>query len=264
MTNPRGGDPEFLSLKRAITPFLNLGEMLGLEVGAFDRPFFTPQETNVRFLDYRSAADARAFAAATPGHSPDYVVELDYLVPGSGSWDMVPDNTFDWILSSHAMEHVPNLIGVFNTIASKLKPGGLSIAILPDKRRTFDAYRPVTTLGRIVEDHILGAVRPRPQSVFDMTFYGRSQTLQEAQRTYEGLNDTLLDNGNFPIALQRAKIAAEAYQDAHNYVFTSRSFESIMRTLCNEGVIKLVPEAHVHTLDGQMSFLNIMRKPPSP
>jgi hypothetical protein len=38
--NPRNFDPEFMQLKRAISAHLKLDQMLGLEIGAFDRPFF--------------------------------------------------------------------------------------------------------------------------------------------------------------------------------------------------------------------------------
>jgi hypothetical protein len=220
----------------------------------------TKKETDVSFLDYKSTQHNRDFAATAPGHSAEWVADVDYVVPGSGSWDIVPNGAFDWILSSHALEHTPNLIRFFNMMSSKLKAGGLVISVLPDKRRTFDAYRPITTMGRVIDDYLNNVESPRPQAVFDQAFYGRSLNVQQSQVAHDGLNDTLVDNNNFHLALQVAREAMNSYKDAHNYVFTSTSFQLIIQHLCTNNIIGFTPVSHVHTLEGQMSFLNVMRK----
>jgi SAM-dependent methyltransferase len=65
----------------------------------------------------------------------------------------VPDHSQDYILSSHVVEHLPNLIGAFLSWNRVLKPGGVIFMIFP-KRDALenDSKRPVTQLEHFIED----------------------------------------------------------------------------------------------------------------
>ena len=260
-TNPRASDEEFVYFGGVIASIVDLGTQRGLEIGPFDRPFFTKEQTDVKFLDYRTTAELRAFASVSPGHSPHFVDELDYVVPGSGDWSEIPDGSFDWVLSAHALEHSPNLIGFLNTMAEKLRPGGLIISLLPDKRATFDAYRPVTSLGQIIEDYLLNAKSSRLQSVFDATFHGCSLSIAQAGLVSKQADDLLAHNNkNFRDALQATKSAQHQYTDSHNYVFTSETFYDHMVQICLAKLIPCTCIMHLPTRRNHMSFLNVLKK----
>ena len=259
--NPRASDEEFTYFSSIIESMIDLRSQRGLEVGPFDRPFFTKQQTNVKFLDYRTTGQLRNFASISPGHSPDFVEELDYVVPGSGDWSEIPDGSFDWILSAHALEHSPNLIGFLNTMAQKLKTGGLIISLLPDKRATFDAYRPVTSLGRVIEDYLLDTKSSRIQSVFDATFNGCSLSIPQARSVSVQADDLLMHNNkNFADAIQAARRAQHEYTDSHNYVFTSEMFHDQMTQICLAKLIPCTCVMHIPTRRNHMSFLNVLKK----
>lgn len=264
IVNPRTISPDYQRWKPLFKYLIGPNKTLGLEVGAFDRPIFTKAEMDVRFLDYKTTEVLRQQADAFVGHDGRFVEEVDYVVPGSGSWEDVPDGAFDWILSAHSLEHSPNLIAILRTMNAKLKPDGLVISMLPDKRRTFDALKPPTTLGQVFEDYYTGKISPRFQAAFDGLYYTRIFSIEEADRIHQQ-SATLIPSG-MPVheCLKRAKASLQCYQDEHNYIFTSQTFETIIREISATGLIGMTTLLHEHTRDGEMTFLNILRKTDAP
>jgi SAM-dependent methyltransferase len=74
---------------------------------------------------------------------------LHELVRGKG---MV--NQFDWIVSSHNFEHLPDPIRFLSDCESLLKPGGFVGMIIPDKRHCFDRFRAITSIADLVRAHL--------------------------------------------------------------------------------------------------------------
>lgn len=107
----------------------------GIEVGAGPNPYTDPSRTE--YLDKHTdnahgtrSADMVADAAGIPR----------------------PDGSFDYLLSSHCLEHHPDTIRTLNEWARVLKPRGILFLILPHADRTFDRHREKTTLEHHLED----------------------------------------------------------------------------------------------------------------
>lgn len=64
----------------------------------------------------------------------------------------IGDAEYDLVLSSHNLEHIANPIKALQNWKRVLKPRGFLLLVLPDKHRTFDYRRPVTTLEHLRED----------------------------------------------------------------------------------------------------------------
>jgi predicted SAM-dependent methyltransferase len=64
----------------------------------------------------------------------------------------IDSGTYDFILSSHMLEHTANPLKALLEWTRVLKEGGFLVIIVPHKDTTFDHNRSVTTLGHIVED----------------------------------------------------------------------------------------------------------------
>jgi SAM-dependent methyltransferase len=64
----------------------------------------------------------------------------------------IPAGVYDFVLSSHMLEHTANPLKVMAELRRVLKPMGTFLLVLPDPRRTFDHRRPVTTLSHLVQD----------------------------------------------------------------------------------------------------------------
>ena len=64
----------------------------------------------------------------------------------------VRSETYDFVLSSHSIEHVANPLKAINEWKRILKDGGLMLLVVPHKDKTFDHNRPVTSLDHLVKD----------------------------------------------------------------------------------------------------------------
>ncbi len=62
------------------------------------------------------------------------------------------DNSYDFVLSSHCLEHVANPLAALHEWRRIVRPGGFLILVLPDPRRSFDHARPVTTMDHLRAD----------------------------------------------------------------------------------------------------------------
>lgn len=60
---------------------------------------------------------------------------------------------FDWIVSSHNFEHLPDPICFLRDCETILNPGGFVGMIIPDKRHCFDRFRPTTNIADLVRAH---------------------------------------------------------------------------------------------------------------
>jgi SAM-dependent methyltransferase len=76
----------------------------------------------------------------------------NFITEGS-TLDGINDGTYDFVLSSHNLEHIANPIKALQNWKRVLKPQGHLLLVLPDKHRTFDYLRPVTPLEHMLEDY---------------------------------------------------------------------------------------------------------------
>jgi SAM-dependent methyltransferase len=64
----------------------------------------------------------------------------------------IPNESYDFILSSHMLEHSANPLRALQAWKRVLRQSGSIILLLPNRRWTFDHNRPVTTLAHLIED----------------------------------------------------------------------------------------------------------------
>jgi hypothetical protein len=229
MKNPRH-DTRFEKYKTLLLRYISPASTQGLEIGALDLPFVTSDEGNVKYADCATTEELRERARVAPGHSPDFVVPVDFVLQ-DGGWDSVVGE-YDWIAAAHVIEHAPSLIDWLRSAGSKLKEGGVLFLVIPDKRYTFDFYRPESTLGKIFEDHILKKQKPGIAEVFDGRYYSRNVNPIEIWKNPIKVEFDAQSTGR---ALDVAKTAANDYIDVHCNIFCDKSFSLIMKTLCLEG-----------------------------
>jgi SAM-dependent methyltransferase len=65
---------------------------------------------------------------------------------------VIPSEAYDFLLSSHTLEHTANPIKAVLEWIRIVRPGGLLLIVLPDKEHTFDHHRPVTRLEHLIDD----------------------------------------------------------------------------------------------------------------
>jgi SAM-dependent methyltransferase len=64
----------------------------------------------------------------------------------------VEDGAYDFVLSSHNLEHFANPVKALKEWKRVIRPSGALILALPDYRKTFDHYREPTSVNHMLED----------------------------------------------------------------------------------------------------------------
>lgn len=93
--------------------------------------------------------------------------------------DFIPLETYDFLLSSHMLEHTANPILALTEWVRLLKEQGLLVMLLPHKEGTFDHRRPVTTLQHLISDFEAGMAED------DLTHMPEILALHDLQRDPE-------------------------------------------------------------------------------
>ena len=131
----------------------------GLEIGGpsgvFDRRGLIPIYDVVGLLDNCNFASQTLWAKHSSGTTFQYSsarpAGYQYVAEGSDLLE-IPDATYDFILSSHMLEHTANPLRALQAWNRVLKPNGALIVLVPDRQWTFDHKRPVTAMSHLVED----------------------------------------------------------------------------------------------------------------
>lgn len=75
-----------------------------------------------------------------------------YVAEGTNLWS-IADESYQFLLSSHVLEHSANAIQALSEWIRIVKVGGTLILLIPHKDGTFDHRRPVTPLEHFVDDY---------------------------------------------------------------------------------------------------------------
>jgi len=123
-----------------------LDGLTGLEIGAAAHNPFGLQTRNV------ALPEANEFYAEQSRGEIIVPAAVDIQAPGDNI--PVPDRSEDFIISSHLVEHLPNLIGAFVEWDRILRDGGYVFMIVPLKGALpADNPRELTSLSHFVEDY---------------------------------------------------------------------------------------------------------------
>jgi SAM-dependent methyltransferase len=123
----------------------------GIEIGALYRPQRAPPGVNVTYVDHAATDELRR---SYPEHDwirpPDVVDEAERLTSFG-------DDSLDFVMANHVLEHVEDPIAALSTFLRVLRPGGVLFLTLPDPRRSFDGPRERTSVEHVLRDHREGA-----------------------------------------------------------------------------------------------------------
>lgn len=226
----------------------------GLEIGPSHSPIFPKAEGfNVEILDYANR-DALIAKYQALGVDPSKIEAVDYVSDGAPLHAVVPRRgEYDFIFSSHAIEHVTDFVGYLVSCQMLLKPGGVIALAVPDKRYTFDVLQQVSTTGQVLEAFYRKRTRHAPAAAFDFVANFARMDGREVWTKFDAgtldcphpieggrglLEDTLRDDG--------------PYHDVHGWVFTPASFRLILHDLKRLGLVSL-DEYHMHEV-GSLEF----------
>jgi SAM-dependent methyltransferase len=143
----------------------------GAEVAYVDR--WEPDENRGLFPELGSDASFP---------KPDYVCNID-----TDRLKVLADASQDFVIASHILEHVADPIGLIDEINRVLRPGGVALILLPDRRRTFDRHRVPTSLEHLVAEYERGVTEVDDAHVLE--FLEKTSAPDEFRAIVEGPED---------------------------------------------------------------------------
>lgn len=128
-------------------------------------------------------------------------------VAEASSLQCIQDSQYDFVLSSHCIEHLANPLQGLAEWIRVLKQDGLLVLVVPHKDGTFDHRRPVTSMKHLIQD-------------FDAQTTERDLThLEEILKLHDLTRDP--EAGNFQAFAERSKRNFEN-RCLHHHVFDAR------------------------------------------
>jgi len=124
----------------------------GLELGALHAPFPTPSSAiNTRYVDRWTVEEAKDLF---PELGEVDFTEADHIADlNTERLSMFGDQSQDFVIASHVLEHVANPLALLVDMHRVLRPGGTAIVLLPDMRRTSDCRREPTTVEHLLTEY---------------------------------------------------------------------------------------------------------------
>lgn len=240
---------------------IDLGTTLGLEIGPLTAPIVSKQEGRIIYVDH---ADTKTLRQK---YSCDAKVDLDGIVAVDKVWgeqslqDCVgPDLKLDYVINSHVIEHVPDVVTWLEEIHSVLKPGGLLRMAIPDRRFTFDFLRAESTLADALDAYLRRTRVPLPRAILD---HFLSYCEIDLGRAWDGqLTKSDVQPVHSPeFAYQAAErcFRSGAYQDTHCWVFTPLSFADLLGALAKMDLLHFACERIHATKFMEIEFIAALR-----
>jgi SAM-dependent methyltransferase len=225
-----------------------------LEIGPFAQPVL--RGPHVRYVDVLSTEDLRKRARAL-GMDETKVPNIGWVSNGSDL--SVVNDTFDAVVSSHAIEHQPDFVGHLNQVADLLKPNGSYYLLVPDHRYCFDHFLTTSTVAQVLGAHLENRTVHSLSSVVE---HRALTTHNDPARHWAGDHGDHNENraSRIASAIQEISDANGAYIDVHAWYFTPRSFREVITDLSATKHISFSVQRMFPTRPNSNEFWAILQK----
>lgn len=236
----------------------------GLEIGPLAQPVVPPGQADIEYVDLAPRSELVARYAGDPHVDTSAIPEIHYwLSDGLGGTRSLPEavggKTFDFAIASHVIEHVPNLLGWLAEIADLLVDGGVLLLAVPDRRFSFDALRPATSVGQALQAFYDNDRSPNIRAVYDQT---RNHVLLDPADVWGGrlLNRTERVHALGYVQEQVQRVMDGEYVDTHVWTFTPAEFVDLIGDVGQLGLLNLVVDRVIATPRGLLEFYVVLRR----
>lgn len=248
--------------KGKVVSCIDLKSKRGAEFGPLNRPCISRDESEIYYIDHLDTAALREKFRPDPLVDENSLVSIDFVWDGQDlAATMREVLPLGYVVASHVIEHVPDLIGWLREVGELLGPDGILSLVIPDKRRTFDLLRQESTPADAIGSFVTQSKRPTPRQIFDH-FYFHVQAHGAV---------------NFPVPPKASELttpfsafdaydlavrtyAEQSYMDTHCWVFSPQSFFSILHVAFDLGLLPYKVADFYDTADGEIEFHVSLRK----
>ncbi|MDN5752640.1 MAG: class I SAM-dependent methyltransferase [Nitrosospira sp.] len=212
-------------------------EMRALEIGPLAAPLL--HGDNVSYCDILDR-DGLKKRAGEFGLNPDSVPHIHHVLGPQGLDGFTGE--FDAILSSHCIEHQPNLVHHLQQVQRKLKnDGGRYFILIPDKRYCFDKHIAPSTIADAIQAYEEQRVVHTLRSVIEAYSSTTHNNPRKHWRTLDAEHH-FIDVEKVRNAINDWRNAKGRYMDVHAWYLTPDSFKEIIGLLRSLNLITLTIE----------------------
>ncbi len=238
----------------------------GLEIGPLHNTSIPRDHADVRYLDVWFRDRLVENYRTHHNVNPDKIPEIDFALDDGVRVRSIPEATagagrFDWVMASHVIEHVPDVVGWLAQVAEVTEDGGALVLIVPDRRYCFDVHRPGTTVGQLLQAHELQETVPSIRAVYD---YKRGHAVTKAPDVWSG-RPPGYEKRIYTLDVVREQVdlaRAGEYIDGHVWTFTPGTLVEQIIELRELGLSEWAVEAHEPTRRNELEFFTVLRRLP--
>lgn len=224
----------------------------GLEIGPLDRPLLPRSPGRIFSADHTSTEALRKKYASDPVVSTRDICEIDFDLSNT-PLSRLAHGSFDYVVASHVIEHVPDIVTWLRDIQSILRVGGCLALVVPDRRFTFDYFRRESTLWMVQE--AIGRQRPDAEIVLD---YLANVVSADASKLWADPPVAQRELRKIYSAAQCSNLIARhsggEYIDVHCWVFTPASFRELILEMIEANGLSLKLSLLEPTFKYQLDF----------
>src|SRR5258708_2223917 len=103
---------------------LDVSKLVGVEIGALDKPYVRREDGEVLYVDYTDRDTLVQKYKDDPHVNVGNIVHVDAIWGHNTLAGAVRDRKVDYVVASHVIEHVPDLITWLSELRSILKETG--------------------------------------------------------------------------------------------------------------------------------------------
>lgn len=224
-----------------------------LEIGASYNPAAPKREGWNCFIADHASKEELIRKYSSENFDASFIEDVDFIWRGGNllnSIEPAHHGTFDLIIASQVIEHIPNPIQFLLSLEQLLSVGGAISLSVPDKRRCFDFFRPLSTTGDWLRAFFESRSTHDVKTLYDQAAYIVGEGPNGGRISWAS-NDHLRElhfrpgGGAVPgFALYESmydKEFSSRYIDCHAWVFVPSSFELIIHELYATRMVGLYP-----------------------
>jgi len=230
------GCQDTISRSDAILNGLDKNGTFGVEIGPFFNPIVAKKDGwNTLVVDFTDTERLRA--AAESHSSPDIrrmaanVEEVEVVWRGEPLDELIrarTDRPLDYLVASHAIQYLPNLLGFLQATERVMANGGVMSLAIPDMRYTFDFFFAPSTLGQVLAAYRQSRRTHVPEQVFDAIARNASSDGAACWIPGTANNVSIRPSLYHAWNVYQEDVKALEYRDCHAWYFTPSSFELLL------------------------------------
>ena len=200
----------------------------GVEIGPLAAPMLPKKLFNVLYVDHLDKEGLIRKYDLAP-ETAARLVEIDHVWDGTRPLKEVIGTPLSFCVAVHVLEHIGDPIGWLNNVSTALMDGGDIHLAIPDRLRTFDYTRTLSTPTQMIEAHHRRLKQPSYGQIFDYVAFSNAE-----KTGHPGVR-----NVRRAIEIATEAEASGSYLDAHCHVWDKESFVGCWQTIEATGFTNL-------------------------